>query len=344
MSTISNVQEAREALCNGELFQVGGRFINPRDIVEVDPNGGTNPIFRLEDGRTVQHNRFTPGDVGDYLAAALDYAQRGGAQSEAIKPKLNRIMVGAEENKIIDTNGAGKASLAATPWIPHAFLPESGIVLEANENTFNHQLENYKEGTTTSVNSGSTAVGDVTARPNFFAEASKEEGVFWVCAEDTTNNNGHLFKYNLDGSVNLVKQNFASGSGDIVVGENHVYVLTTNDFHKIPKDGGSVTTFGRTSSSNLRNMMGDEEAGKFFHAGLDQLIVVDSTGSEKYRLTLPRLRNQGEYLPKEQEVWYIPASGLIKVYDATDGTEKRSINFNASQQGNLALGLDLSVV
>jgi hypothetical protein len=86
MSTISSTQEAYEALCNGELFQIGGRYINPADIVEVDLNGGQNPIFYLRDGRTVQHDKFKRGDTGDLLADALQYATRGQAQAQFIQP------------------------------------------------------------------------------------------------------------------------------------------------------------------------------------------------------------------------------------------------------------------
>jgi hypothetical protein len=106
MSTISSPQEAYEALCNGEFFQVGGQIINPTDIVRVDRNGGTNPVFHLEDGSVVQHDRFKEGDVGDYLAAALTVATRGQAQSQAIKPAANRLFrVNNGSARLLDIDG-----------------------------------------------------------------------------------------------------------------------------------------------------------------------------------------------------------------------------------------------
>jgi hypothetical protein len=85
MSTISTVQEAYEALCAGEYFQVEGQIINPADIVKVDrsPN---EPRFYLSDGSVVQHKKYEAGDVGDLLAEALQVATRGG-QSQRINPR-----------------------------------------------------------------------------------------------------------------------------------------------------------------------------------------------------------------------------------------------------------------
>lgn len=190
MSTISNVQEAREALCNGELFQVGGRFINPRDIVEVDPNGGTNPIFRLEDGRTVQHNRFTPGDVGDYLAAALDYAQRGGAQSEAIKPAFNRIIVGGGIYGIYNRAGTKISALQNDGLGMNADLSAGiGFAPGSNGEIYKHDLD---AGTTSTLTDSDSAAKSVLALD------TENQKLYWTMADGS--NEVRVKELNYDGS------------------------------------------------------------------------------------------------------------------------------------------------
>jgi len=86
MSTIATVQEAYEAICAGEFFQVGNKIINPDDIVRFEY--GREPVFHLEDGTAVQHNRYLKGSTGDLLAEALSVATRGETQSEQLPPKL----------------------------------------------------------------------------------------------------------------------------------------------------------------------------------------------------------------------------------------------------------------
>jgi hypothetical protein len=84
MSTIANLEDAKQALCAGDFFQVGGKLINPSDIVRFER--GEEPSFYLEDGTKVTHEPTTPGDVGDFLAEALEVATRVGQQSEILYP------------------------------------------------------------------------------------------------------------------------------------------------------------------------------------------------------------------------------------------------------------------
>lgn len=92
MSKISTVQQAYEALCAGEYFQVGEKIIDPSDIVRFEY--GEEPIFHLQDGSTAQHERFSQGSVGDLLADALSVATRGEQQAQVLKPDFNIVVVG----------------------------------------------------------------------------------------------------------------------------------------------------------------------------------------------------------------------------------------------------------
>ena len=88
---IQDSEEARRAICDGALFQVGGSLIDPGEVVRVDLSG-EEPVFHLADGSTHQHDRFGGGEVGDLLAEALPYAVRQGNQSQAILPSWNRLL------------------------------------------------------------------------------------------------------------------------------------------------------------------------------------------------------------------------------------------------------------
>jgi hypothetical protein len=83
---ISDQQDARDALCDGALFQVGGDHIDPDDIVRVTFNTDGEPEFHLSNGDSIVHDRFKEGDVGDLLADAIPSVVRKGNQSQKIPP------------------------------------------------------------------------------------------------------------------------------------------------------------------------------------------------------------------------------------------------------------------
>lgn len=277
MSTISNVQEAREALCNGELFQVGGRFINPRDIMEVDPNGGTDPIFRLEDGRTVQHNRFTPGDVGDYLAAALDYAQRESNQSEAIKPTFNRLLIG--EGPLTD------GSLSPILSFDDSGLPGSDQIITLHITQRKAYGTEFNAGSSVDLLIGDLDDGTVTTvSPPFNTQGQhavavdRENGKVYYCGEDGTD--ALIGNMNLDGSNPATVINMGAAGQPALV--DSMGVLPNEGVGYVAKDSerrfqldGSGETFLQPGGNNVAVVEAAPESGTFF--GLD-----DSTPSTIY--------------------------------------------------------------
>ena len=102
MSNISNVDEAVEALCQGEFFQVEGTPMNPDEIIWAEKDSKGQPIFHLQDGSTRTHNQYIRGDVGDLLYEALTVAVRKGNQSEVIAPNstVNSILFQVSQGSI----------------------------------------------------------------------------------------------------------------------------------------------------------------------------------------------------------------------------------------------------
>jgi hypothetical protein len=206
MSTISSTKEAYEALCAGELFQVGGRFINPADIVEVDPNGGQNPIFRLADGRTVQHDRFKEGDVGDFLADALEYATRGQGQKQAIKPDVN-VFLDITSGSIRTINEAGKKVQGYGSGKVDAQLNVPAREVVAFNGNGNAAVYDYDDGTT-------KATANFSYNQAFVSPLEGGGGVF--CNLDG-GNEMNIKRINADGTVDTLENN-NSTIGNIRVG------------------------------------------------------------------------------------------------------------------------------
>lgn len=159
MSTISSPQEAYEALCRGEFFQVGKTLINPDDIVRLDRNGGEDPIFYLEDGTTVQHDKYEEGSAGDLLAEALSVAGRAAGQSEEVFLIDNRVLYTGDDSngdtvsysfgtkKDLGTLGNKKAlSTIANPRGVFVGANGENLYVAGEDGGNNQKLERYNLG------------------------------------------------------------------------------------------------------------------------------------------------------------------------------------------------------
>lgn len=296
MSTISSTQEAYEALCAGELFQVGGRFINPGDVVEVDPNGGQNPIFYLVDGRTVQHDRFRQGDVGDYLADALQYATRGQAQSQAIKPAFNTALV---DNALLNEEYTQTAS-----------TPISGDAMSIRYSS-NHVFSVFQDGSNADKfvrkdigggNEVTKAIASTSDIRGIVAKETEAKVYYTLCPDDTT---FEIYEANLDFSSSTKLQTGAIPSGgtnevtmSMAVDEEagQVFALSfEEDGHaglfKMAEDGSSLSDLGQVIVAFKYESfdLGVDEENQIIYVGGPQrgVVGVDYTGAQKYSQDAP---------------------------------------------------------
>jgi len=352
MSTISSVQEAREALCNGELFQVGGRFINPSDIVEVDPNGGENPIFYLEDGRSVQHNRFTPGDAGDFLAAALEYAQRGGAQSEAIKPAFNRVLVG--ENAYAVTDG----DLTTLNAVPNVNLTHyhsldvsnkiaTGVAVNNNGSVRSIVVHDYGEGNTSEF--GPTIGGNSVG---FEAGTATEPGQqrVWIHGTDGSDNS-HIQRIDYDGqNGTTVFGNFETTPNptDENIGIDPVngfgFAVANSNLYRFKLDGtGSPTSLGSVPEREL-DVDPQTERILLFPDQPDPVHIYDYNGNQISTFNYSRDVQSMAWVPGEDQVLVADRSTDTITQATLGGKETVLANRSIGARVGIDVGLNLSAV
>lgn len=298
MSTISNVDEAIDALCRGEFFQVGGEIINPQDIVRVDYNGGQNPIFYLEDGSTVQHDRFQNGDVGDFLANALQVATRGSTQSEAIKPNANRLLrIHNGSALLTDLNGNGVLTYSG-----------SGV-------TRDHNAELSIEKDAAAVYDGTCKLfdykGTLLSSGNFGGGFSGDEVVISIQEDGSALFMGHeaagmsleVLHLNRDGTSTTVhsvttSNNHVPIGGTISTGQNgYVVAQDTSgyDMRRWPLDdatgAGSSLTNSSPEAAIMRQAFLDDNSGLLYYINnnrdLVSLDVSNLAATEKKILDAP---------------------------------------------------------
>jgi hypothetical protein len=303
MSTISSTQEAYEALCAGEFFQVGGRFINPSDIVEVDPNGGQNPTFYLENGRTVQHNRFTKGDVGDYLADALEYATRGQAQAQALKPGFTHLLYGGGFNQVLDTDLAPTGTNVTHPF----YVDDEGDIYgKSGSNSQVIEVGSIFGGSVQKIDVSSLSTANIG-----YAYPHPTKTEIWFTWYDSGVQVG---KMNEDGSnKTLVISASVGGDGPfrIFPDKGVLFVVSNASLTRVQLDGSTATELysgspGTGSDGDIA-INTDEEIIFHSFSGTSSINMYDYTGT---RIDRTRAQNAsgdtaGMAWSKEKERLYV---------------------------------------
>lgn len=335
MSTIGSVEEAYEALCDGEFFQVGGKIINPDDIVRFEYNGGTDPVFYLEDGTTAQHNQYLDGDVGDLLVEAMSVATRGQSQSQRLIPPatIERIFTTNSNDEAQEHSTDG--SVQGTTSIPYnaAFIPFRERFLMVNDYSTNTNILTYdidESGNlsqninwTPSVSGNQVSGMDATSTYILVTDGTPEASVYDINAGSEILSNAALNPDNENGGAALL----GNGTGEFVsnatnTGRTEIYKYDVNGNSLSNVDLGShgfQQAASLTADRKNEVIYAVTDSGKLY--ALDYSLAVKFTVSVGVSSSQakPRVGPKGDYVA-------VGGDGEVSVVDVGQQTELFSNN------------------
>jgi hypothetical protein len=312
---ISDKEDAKDALCDGALFQVGDVYIDPDDVVRVTRDQDDQPVYHLSDGTQVTHDRYAAGETGDLLAQALPKAVRVGNQSEQFKPAFNRVLA-ANDQTYRKKDGSIIHNYNVTNSL-RLLRVDTGAGKITGDDGSSSVVRNIDGSNVQSI-----AYASTLTRDSAFAAANRTDAKLLQFVGDSSGPTVDVHEKNYDGSnaagvqtgIGVLDENIATArckSGRIV------FLVSGNDdqFNSLTADGsGGVAQ--RTEGDAYSGLAIDPDAKRIFSYN-------DFTGDlESFPYDLSNKSVEANLSVNPSNIKWNKNVGALIIFDANDDTFK----------------------